>query len=132
MVVADPKVMHILSQTCFKTKVIKADGQYQHHRFELTDVAFEMLVLLYKSGTVKHHGYVRSYFIDHTGTKAWIEVPRIIVLEDSHIKTHVILPDFLLPFTRYSLKAVVIANESYMTEDLSCVKKERLKSSIRK
>ena len=59
MVVADPKVMHILSQTCFKTKVIKADGQHQHHRFELTDVAFEMLVLLYKSGTVKHHGYVR-------------------------------------------------------------------------
>uniref|UniRef100_UPI00402AB9C9 DUF6431 domain-containing protein n=1 Tax=Succinivibrio sp. TaxID=2053619 RepID=UPI00402AB9C9 len=117
---ADPKVTHILSQACFKTRVIKADEQHQHHRFELIDVAFEMLVLLYKAGTVKHHGYVRRYFIDHTGTKAKIEVPRITVLEDSHIKTHVILPDFLLPFTRYSLKAVVMANEVYMTEDLNC------------
>lgn len=127
MVVADPKVMHILSQTCFKTKVIKADGQYQHHRFELTDVAFEMLVLLYKSGTVKHHGYVRRYFIDHTGTKAKIEVPRIIVFDDGHIKTHVILPDFLLPFTRYCLKAFVMANESYMTEDLNCALYDKVK-----
>lgn len=79
-----------------------------------------MLVLLYKAGTVKHHGYVRRYFIDHTGNKAKIEVPRITVQEDSHIKTHVILPDFLLPFTRYSLKAIVMANEVYMTEDLNC------------
>lgn len=120
MVVADPKVMHILSQACFKTRVIKTDEQNQHHRFELTDVAFEMLVLLYREGTVKHHGYVRRYFIDHTGSKVKIEVPRIIVLEENHIKTHVILPDFLLPFTQYSLKAVVMANESYMTEDLNC------------
>ena len=56
---ADPKVMHILSQASFKTSEInKADGQHQHHRFELTDVAFEMLVLLYKTGTVKHHVFV--------------------------------------------------------------------------
>ena len=64
MVVADPKVMHILSQACFKTRVIKAGELHQHHRFELTDVAFERLALLYKAGTVKRHGYVRRYFID--------------------------------------------------------------------
>lgn len=78
-------------------------------KFVPLDEVFYILATLFKCNfkDIRIHGYIRRH-IKQPGLKDKVFlIPRIIIRG----KTHVLLPNFILPFCRYSAKALLIAFE---------------------
>ncbi len=112
---ADPKVMFILSHTLFKTSVTCG----KKYRFEITNEGHKVLKNLV-SGKYKKHGYILRHCIDSRHQHFCFYVPRILVINASGKGiSHIILPDFVVPYIRHTLKTISIANSEYISTELN-------------
>lgn len=74
---------------------------------------------LCRARAIAIHGYIRRNVKFINGTEISILIPRIRVSfsQTKRIRTHILLPDFLLPYTRYNLKEIAIVNSDHIPSD---------------
>ncbi len=89
------------------------------YRFDLTDETHKALKPLVV-GKYKKHGYVLRHGIDGRHQHFCFYVPRILVTDAAGKSvSHIILPDFIVPYLRHTLKSISIANSEYISSELN-------------
>jgi len=70
-------------------------------------------------GELLFTSFVKRYIINTHGCKEIIIIPRVAVLDSNgHKRYHRILPDFLIPYTRYTVKSVAACNQELIPQEI--------------
>ena len=84
-------------------------------KFVLSPTIFIWLAIILGTTNIRIHGYIKRQ-IKQIGTEPkLILIPRIISsFEDKSIRTHNLLPDFVLPYCNYTVKSLASVFSAYI------------------
>lgn len=103
---ANQTLVHTLPQNYFRiTRSSKSGLCY----FRLTDDAIIHLRKEFKAEYLETR-YRKRHYIDFEGIPQIIKIPQVALFYDEKVHYHRILPDFLIPFCRHTVKALIATN----------------------
>ncbi len=82
---------------------------FKHPRIIADDSVLKRFLSVLGCVKIYRHGYVERTVLQ-PGSKTKFEIPRIkAIYANGHSETHVLLPDFVLPYRQYSAKTITLS-----------------------
>ena len=107
-------LVYTLPQNYFRIVRTLESGLYS---FILTDAGISHLRKVFKA---EYHG-ARSrkrHYIDFEGTFQIIKIPQVVLFYNGKVHYHRILPDFLIPFCRHTVKSLIATNQEIQNTEI--------------
>lgn len=103
---ANQTLVHTLPQNYFRITRSPKSGLYC---FRLTLDGISHLRKEFKAEYIETR-YRKRHYIDFEGNPQIIKIPQVALFYDGKVHYHRILPDFLIPFCRHTVKSLIATN----------------------